>query len=754
MKGLRLLGATALAACVLDPTGARCLDDSNCPRSQFCDVSGTCRRSGRAASLSLSPADLVVVKGASAPISAMATIGGFNRDVTTQASWTADATTVSVASGRVDGRELGSATLTASFDGIEASARVTVIPAVLQNIQLSPENPQVPVGARLRLIATGTYSNGEMAEITSLAQWASSNDAAAAVSNLPGARGEVTGLQQGRSVNVSASLGGVSGSTVVSVVAPALVEIELSPLSATVAVGTTQQFVATGTFTDLSTRDISSLATWASAAADVARVSRGVATGLIAGSTTISAELDGVSARAILAVTNASVASIALSPVEPSIARDTVQSFHAVATFSDNTTQDVTSLATWESLQPAVASVSNVAGTKGNATGLSTGTATIRATLAARSGSTTLTVTGATLSSISVTPVNPTLAKGTSVQFLATGLYSDNTTQDLTAASTWSSSASGVVSVSNAAGTKGLARADGVGSATVTAQVSGRSGTSSVTVSAATLSAITVAPPSTSIAHGTTRQFTATGSYSDSSMQDLTEVATWSSSAPAVASVSNASGSKGIASGLDAGSATIVATHDMIAGQATLTVTVAALTSISITPPNPSVPKGTSRQLTATGQYSDGSSQDLTTRVVWSSSDPQKATVSNAVDSKGLLSALNVGVTTVSATLGNVVGSTPVTVTGGTLQSIALTPMNPTIPRMGQQQFTATGNYSDGTMQPLTAAATWSSSNPSVAAISNAMGFKGRASAMGPGSTIITATHNGVSGQTTLTVSP
>jgi hypothetical protein len=80
----------------------------------------------------------------------------------------------------------------------------------------------------------------------------------------------------------------------------------------------------------------------------------------------------------------------------------------------------------------------------------------------------------------------------------------------------------------------------------------------------------------------------------------------------------------------------------------------ATLLSIAIAPGNPSIVNGTSVQLTATGTYSDNSTQDLTTQVIWSSSDNTKATVS----STGLLTATATGSTTLTATLGNVSGST------------------------------------------------------------------------------------------------
>ena len=68
-------------------------------------------------------------------------------------------------------------------------------------------------------------------------------------------------------------------------------------------------------------------------------------------------------------------------------------------------------------------------------------------------------MTAATLVSIEVTPADPSIANGTTQQFTATGTYTDASTQDLTAAVTWSSSDEGVATISNAGGSEGLATA-------------------------------------------------------------------------------------------------------------------------------------------------------------------------------------------------------------------------------------------------------------------------------------------------------
>ena len=114
-----------------------------------------------------------------------------------------------------------------------------------------------------------------------------------------------------------------------------------------------------------------------------------------------------------------------------------------------------------------------------------------------------------------------------------------------------------------------------------------------------------------------------------------------------------------------AGTTTITATSGNISGSTTLTVTPATLVSITVTPANPSIVLGTTEQFTATGTYSDNSTQDMTTSVTWSSSAGSVATISNAAGSNGKATSVAAGTTTITATSGNISGSTTLTVTPG-----------------------------------------------------------------------------------------
>lgn len=85
----------------------------------------------------------------------------------------------------------------------------------------------------------------------------------------------------------------------------------------------------------------------------------------------------------------------------------------------------------------------------------------------------------------------------------------------------------------------------------------------------------------------------------------------------------------------------------------------ASLTAITITPASPSIATGASQQFSATGTYSDNSTQNITTSVSWTSSDTSKATISNT----GLATAVTAGTTTIKAMSGSISGTSSLTIT-------------------------------------------------------------------------------------------
>ena len=269
---------------------------------------------------------------------------------------------------------------------------------------------------------------------------------------------------------------------------------------------------------------------------------------------------------------------------------------------------------------------------------------------------------------LTVTPQNPTATGGT-VQLTATIGYTDGTTQDVTSTATWTSNNSSVATVSSG----GLVTCAQAGTATITA-TSGGSASTIVTCPAPVLQSISVTDTSgvsnpTASAGGTV-QLKATAIYNYGPSSVVTATATWGSAPtpPSMTSVATVSAG-GFVTCVQGGMATITATSGGKSGSTTVTCPPPALQSIAVTPQSPpEIERGT-LQLTATGTYSYGPTQNITNGLIsgttWSSSAPSVATVSTSgvVSCKPPTSWFD-SVATITATSGGKSGSTKITCEG------------------------------------------------------------------------------------------
>lgn len=260
---------------------------------------------------------------------------------------------------------------------------------MLTSIAIAPLNASIAMNATQHFTATGKYSDGSSAVITSSATWTSSNAAVAGISAL----GVATGVAAG-STNVTVSLNGVSATTKLTVNAAnvTMKAIAISPASPRIAAGSTQQFTVNASYSDGSTGTLASGVTWTSSDPTVATFnSSGLLTAVAAGTTTVTASADGLSASTLLTVAAAvkSTVSISLSPASASFNAGATQQFKATASYSDGSTADVTSSAAWTSSNSAVATVS----ASGLASGVAAGSVMITAALNGISGTASASVT-------------------------------------------------------------------------------------------------------------------------------------------------------------------------------------------------------------------------------------------------------------------------------------------------------------------------------------------------------------------------
>ena len=259
----------------------------------------------------------------------------------------------------------------------------------LTSLAVTPASPSVAAGLTQQFTATATYSDGTTADVTSSVTWASDDTTVATID----ATGLATGVSQG-TANVTATVGGVtSNSDALTVTAPVLASIAVSPASAAVAAGLTDQLTVTATYSDGSTADVTASSTFtADASGDATINATGLVTGVTASATPVvlTAGKGGQTATASVTVTAPVLQSIAVTPASPSVAEGLTQQFTARATYSDASTADVTGTSTWSSDATGVATIN----ASGLATGVRYGTAHVTASLSGvTSPADTLTVT-------------------------------------------------------------------------------------------------------------------------------------------------------------------------------------------------------------------------------------------------------------------------------------------------------------------------------------------------------------------------
>lgn len=572
---------------------------------------------------------------------------GSTSDITSSVSWNSSATNFATinATGLATGVSAGTSTISASSGSAsQTPATLTVTPAVLTEIDIAPDGQYIPVGGQFQLTLTGTYSDNTTQTITN-ANWSSAETSFATVDPNTGI---VTGVANSNNnpITITATYGGMSTTTTVYITSAVPESLQLTPTTASIASGTTQQFSANVVYSDGSIQPVTAGLTWVSSSSSVAGINAsGLATGVAPGQTTITAGYDSMTATASLTVSPAVLTNIVVTPVTTVVGINGNVQFTATGVFSDNSTQDLTAQADWISSNASFALIS--AG--GLATGQSAGTTTITAFYDGVSGSGTLTVSTATLVSIAISPANPIVPPHSKIQLTAIGTFSDGSQLVLSGVS-WHTTSARYAMVNG----NGILRTkkSTTKPITVYATLNGVTGTTGVNVTSMTIQSLAITPSGSSIAQGTTEQLSLIGTFSDGvTTVNLTPSARWQTSNYQDAVVDR----NGVATGRSVGSVTITASYSgQTPATTSLTISNATVQSITVTPATPTVALGSSQQFAASGLFSDGSTQDITSIATWTSSTPTVAVVNN----KGVAASATHGQTNINATFQGVTGST------------------------------------------------------------------------------------------------
>jgi len=697
---------------------------------------------------------------------------------------------------------------TSTFNVTACTACTTESPEPIVSVTIVPATQTVSVpGQTGQFIALGITGTGLQVNLTNTVGWNSSAPSVATInsSGLVTAKGQGSATITALATNPDGSV--VAGTATFTVTnssgAPAepISSVSIIPSSQSVASpGGTGQFIAIGTSgtTGLQS-DITNQVAWNSSSTSVATISAtGLATGVSQGTTAITAiatnpDRSVVTGSAAFTVTGKAgaapepIASISIIPSNLTVgAPGETGQFIAIGTSGITGLQsNLTTSVTWSS---STVGVATIGANTGLATGVGQGVTAITAIAknldgSVVTGTATFTVTNAAgappepIASLSIIPTNQAAATpGGSGEFIAIATSGFTSLQsNVTSQVTWSSSATGIATVTPA----GVATGVGQGTAAITAQAKNPDG-SVVTASAAftvtnpagappePIASLTIIPSSLSVAKpGATGQFIAIATSGVTGVQsNVTTSVVWSSSTAGVGTIG---ASTGLATGEGQGTTAItaIATNpdgSVVTASASFSVVAPApepITALTISPNSESVAlPGETGQFFALGTSgTTGLEVDLTNTAAWSSSNAKIA----AVSSTGLVTGLAQGTSTITALVNNpdksVVSATALftvtNVASEPLTSLTIIPGSQSVQTPGQTSaFIAIGTTSSGATENLTNSVNWSSSDLAVATIQPTSGL---ATAVNQGTTAIIAVASNpdgsvVTGTATLTV--
>ena len=297
---------------------------------------------------------------------------------------------------------------------------------------------------------------------------------------------------------------------------------------------------------------------------------------------TASGEANGqhFSATAEVTITHAVVTRVQITPAVSSLPAGWSERLTGKVTLSNGQVLDVTAddAVSWHSSDPAIATIHSSGPDKGMVTGVSAGTVTITASSEANgqhfSATAEVTITNLVVTQVQITPAVSSLQVGLSKQLKGEALLYDGHQSmmllDVTAddAVSWSSSNPFVAIIYNSGPNKGLVVGMSAGAVTITAsgEANGQhfSATAEVTITNLDVTQVQITPEFSSLPAGLSEQLKGEVMLSNGKELDVTadNAVSWSSSNPAIATISNSGPDKGKVTGVSAGTVTITASGE------------------------------------------------------------------------------------------------------------------------------------------------------------------------------------------------
>lgn len=558
---------------------------------------------------------------------------------------------------------------------------------------MNQQSVNTRIGEEKTVELTAYYSEGEPEKVTEKADWSIDKPAVATVIN-----GKIRGLSSG-TATITAKFGSQSTSMQVSVEIAHRLDPDKTQLS--LLLGESQNIVLTAIYPDGSEdKDVAAKAEWSSDNAAVADAIKGKITAYSAGTATITATYGTKTATIKVDVDNTQ--RLVVSPQNVFLKVGAEQTVKLEATYANSTTPvDVKDKAEWSSDKENVAYYSN-----GKIHAVASGEAVITAKYSNKTVQ--ILVDVEVPRSLDIIPSYLTMQSGKSVEVgtapngnnvVVKAYFADGQSEYITDKLEWSSDQPDIVFASGKTITAYKA-----GSATLTAKYGGK--TANFVVDVDVPQSLTANPSKVAIQVGDVKQITVTAAFPNASSEDVTQKVTWTSSAPAVATVR-----QGLVTGVATGAATITATFGT--RSITIPVSVGVLQSLTVDKKSVVLSKGDSQEVKLTATYADGTvKNNINEQATWTSTSAAVAEV-NA----GKITAIGSGKATITGSFEG--KSVTVTVEVDQAQTLTINPRILIINVNDTASIELKATDASGATIDVSKTADWTSTNLKVADVEN-----------------------------------
>lgn len=576
----------------------------------------------------------------------------------------------------------------------------------ISRLVLSKNEVTLENGDSTNLTATAIYVSGKTEDVTVKTEWTTQDANIASVY-----AGQITAKSVGKSTITATYMGKpvVVGVNVTKKVKALTTEDQ----TLNVRIGSTANVKLTAVYSDGTTEDVTTKADWSINNPAIATVVNGAIKGLNSGSGTVTAKFGSQSTTISV---NVEIAHrLEPSKNQVSLLLNGEEKIKLKAIFPDGSvTEDVSDKAEWSSDNTAVADA-----LKGTIKAYGAGTATITAKYGTKTA--TIKVDVDTTQKLELNKQNIFMNVGKEEDIELKATYANNGGSTVVNdKAEWSSDREDVAYYSN-----GKIHAVKSGEAVITAKYGNKS--VQVRVDVEVPRSLYINPAFLTMKSGDKKDVIVNASFANGTSEDVTSKVEWSSDN---ADVVFANGKT--VSAYKAGTANVTAKYG--GKTATLVVDVDVPQNLTADITTVAIPVGGAKQVTVKASYpGGGSAEDITQKVVWSSSAPNVASVR-----QGLITGVSTGSATVTATYGT--RTVNISVSVGVMQTLTVDKKKIVLANGKSETVKLTAAYADGTNKDVTDTATWSTASAAVAEVMN-----GKITATGAGKTTVTGTFDGKS---------